>query len=1208
MNNKLLKNLKTITSYVIVLSIVVSNFGYIPVVKAGVVIPTLTIDSQSASNGATINVPINASDFSAFASNVGSVTLNIQYDNTLLTYINTTFNNLPVSALANPVAANQIGINWFDTTSITPITIPNGTLVTLNFTVNSSVTTNTDLSFVATNEVTDGAFNSINTTFAPGVISLNPVATLSSIAITTPATKLSYFVGEPLDITGLVVTGTYSDVSTKVETITTANITGFNSSAPVAGQVLTITIGEKTTTYTVDIVAVPVILDSIAITTPANKLTYTVGDALDIAGLVVTGTYSDASTKIETITADNVSGFNSSAPAVGQVLTITVSEKTTTYTIDVVAPLSSAKNITSFSFAGLGSGVINEINHTIAVSVPFGTAVTALEPTITIATGASVNPNTNVAQNFTNPVIYIVTAEDSSTQAYTVTVTVAANPAKDITAFSFSEGSGVITGTNIAVTVPFGTNITALIPTITLSGGTVSPLSGVAQDFINPVTYTVTAADSSTQTYTVAVTIAPNTAANILSFNSTSPVATGVISGTNITLTVPFGTNLTDLPITITLSSGASVLPTAGNTTFVDGASTTYTVTAQNGVTTQNYSVTVNVAANTAKDITSFNFVGLTPNVTSVISGTNITLDVPYGTDVSVLVPTIAITGASVNPASSVAQDFTNPVIYTVTAADSSTQTYTVTVIVAAPSDLTVLTAAITTAQGKHNTAIEGNLPGQYPTPLKANLQTAINNASAVTNASAQSVVDAAVITLNAAITTFEAGVVPPDTVPPIITLNGDAVVTLHIGDTYTEAGATATDMVDGSVAVTITGTVATSTMGEYIITYKAVDAAGNEAIKTRTVNVVPVISSETPSVVTTTSITATWTTDHPATSRVIYDTTSHPVLIAAPNYGYTNSTIEDSTLTTSHSVTVTGLSSNTTYYLRTVSHGSPETVGIELTKATAAVPVSSGGGGGGGGGSSISYAPTSPNVLINNGDSITYNNKVRLKLSAANMNASYSPQMAISNSADFAGVSWTNYATSTDWTLLADAGVHTVYVKFKNNYGTSAVASDAIELKLAQAKETQQTPKAESVESEPQSIGLVLGAQLDLNLSKRLKGRLLLQVQQKGAIWYVDTKEYKRYSVTWANALPLFQKLSLGISNADLNKIPLVNTNKFSATGNRLKGKLLLQVEDKGRIWYVDTNGRRQEVTWKNLRNLFESLALGITNANLDKIEIGNL
>jgi uncharacterized repeat protein (TIGR02543 family) len=94
-----------------------------------------------------------------------------------------------------------------------------------------------------------------------------PVATLSSIAITTPATKLTYTVGDTLDINGLVVTGTYSDSSTQVETIMAANVTGFNSSAPAASQTLTITYGGQTTTYTVAIQTASVASSTISIGT-----------------------------------------------------------------------------------------------------------------------------------------------------------------------------------------------------------------------------------------------------------------------------------------------------------------------------------------------------------------------------------------------------------------------------------------------------------------------------------------------------------------------------------------------------------------------------------------------------------------------------------------------------------------------------------------------------------------------------------------------------------------------------------------------------------------------------------------------------------------------------------------------------------------------------------------------------------------------------
>jgi len=93
----------------------------------------------------------------------------------------------------------------------------------------------------------------------------------------------------------------------------------------------------------------------------------------------------------------------------------------------VTAPtLSSTKAITAFTIPGqVGGTVINEGSHTVAVTVPSGTVVTALIPTITV-TGTSVLPNSGVAQNFTSPVTYTVTAADSSTQAYIVTVTILA--------------------------------------------------------------------------------------------------------------------------------------------------------------------------------------------------------------------------------------------------------------------------------------------------------------------------------------------------------------------------------------------------------------------------------------------------------------------------------------------------------------------------------------------------------------------------------------------------------------------------------------------------------------------------------------------------------------------------------------------------------------------------------------------------------------
>ena len=86
-------------------------------------------------------------------------------------------------------------------------------------------------------------------------------------------------------------------------------------------------------------------------------------------------------------------------------------------------------------------------------------------------------------------------------------------------------------------------------------------------------------------------------------------------------------------------------------------------------------------------------------------------------------------------------------------------------------------------------------------------------------------------------------GTAVEDTTPPVITLNGDAIVDLNVGDSYTEAGATATDDTDGDISGNIVvggDTVDTSVAGTYIVTYNVSDAAGNAATEvTRTVNVI---------------------------------------------------------------------------------------------------------------------------------------------------------------------------------------------------------------------------------------------------------------------------------------------------------------------------------------------------------------------------------
>lgn len=89
---------------------------------------------------------------------------------------------------------------------------------------------------------------------------------------------------------------------------------------------------------------------------------------------------------------------------------------------------SSEKQILSFSFYSPEvEATIMESAKTIVATVPTGTDLTALVPIITVSEKATINPASGVRQDFTNTVMYTVTAEDGSQASYAVAVTVEGN-------------------------------------------------------------------------------------------------------------------------------------------------------------------------------------------------------------------------------------------------------------------------------------------------------------------------------------------------------------------------------------------------------------------------------------------------------------------------------------------------------------------------------------------------------------------------------------------------------------------------------------------------------------------------------------------------------------------------------------------------------------------------------------------------------------
>ena len=78
----------------------------------------------------------------------------------------------------------------------------------------------------------------------------------------------------------------------------------------------------------------------------------------------------------------------------------------------------------------------------------------------------------------------------------------------------------------------------------------------------------------------------------------------------------------------------------------------------------------------------------------------------------------------------------------------------------------------------------------------------------------------------------------PEDTTAPVISVSGAETLTIELGDSYSDAGATATDNVDSAVTVSTAGSVTNTVAGDYTLTYSATDAAGNSATATRVVTV----------------------------------------------------------------------------------------------------------------------------------------------------------------------------------------------------------------------------------------------------------------------------------------------------------------------------------------------------------------------------------
>ena len=212
--------------------------------------------------------------------------------------------------------------------------------------------------------------------------------------------------------------------------------------------------------------------------------------------------------------------------------TITSGDGTNTQTYRIKATARTQASISAFSLTIGGTvydGIIDNKANTITVSGvdDSNLSSTSFAPDVTLGPGTKVcSPAPGLPQDFSKAVQYIV-AGDENVVSRTYTVSVLNREGKlisasgsgggdtpvtpvtgaKITAFSVLGVDGVIdqSAGAITVTLPAGTDVTALAPSVTgTAGAVVSPVSGEVVNLTAPVVYTVTLGED-TSSYTVTV-------------------------------------------------------------------------------------------------------------------------------------------------------------------------------------------------------------------------------------------------------------------------------------------------------------------------------------------------------------------------------------------------------------------------------------------------------------------------------------------------------------------------------------------------------------------------------------------------------------------------------------------------------------------------------------------------------------------------------
>lgn len=169
----------------------------------------------------------------------------------------------------------------------------------------------------------------------------------------------------------------------------------------------------------------PLAVQSIAISSTGHKTAYQVGEPLDVTGLTLTVTMSDGGTYLVPVAAGMVSGFNSSAAAQGQSLTVTYGGKTTAYTISIsdgtgTDPIAVTGVTLNKSGTTLTVGSSERLTATVSPDTAANKNVTWASQNAAVATVDAAGTVTAVSAG--TAVITVTTEEGGKTAFCTITV------------------------------------------------------------------------------------------------------------------------------------------------------------------------------------------------------------------------------------------------------------------------------------------------------------------------------------------------------------------------------------------------------------------------------------------------------------------------------------------------------------------------------------------------------------------------------------------------------------------------------------------------------------------------------------------------------------------------------------------------------------------------------------------------------------------